>query len=727
MEQLQERATPGQINAARLSEDTREGYGPEWAPPVYGSYMATSTPAYRAVQLRSTAVRQAPLVAHRELSDGSLEPLPKSAKENILVRSVNQWWTAADLMMATEMYLSLWGSCFWYVDRGPSGNGDPRAIWPLRPDRVKIIPAKPMQGQPISDEYIRGFQYTVGNQKVPLLPDEVVWFRYINPMDEFAGLSPVAAGRQSLDMGRNALTFNSVFFKNGAVPGDMIFVVQGPIEDDDVDEFYKRLDARFANPANAHKPMLWDLSQGGEPKRLGMNQRDMEFMASLQWTVEDAGRIWGIRPELLMAQQNTTFNNMRESRIQFYISTVAPEWEFIASEVTEALSRMFKQPGLVYKFDTSRVIALMEARAEVDAAELAEVAAGTLTINEYRQARGREEVEWGDKPRSSGVPAMPQPAPAEDEPAEDEAPEEVEESMRVKSMSQITEAKALSVLARVSKALEDADSRFIAMQRRLFESQARSVLRNLRAVREPRNIGSYTTKAGPIGAIFDPDEWAGAFERAGKPITRNLVVQALTAHMAEFNLGVADTLAPSIGTFVEDRVAFWSTRVNAETAELLAQTLEAGIQSGEALPLLQSRVENVFAFNNAIRAERIARTEGLIANSQGHLEAYAQNRTVTQKMWLTAIDNRTRDGHINANRQVVDAEASFSVGGESLQAPGVGGSASNVVNCRCTVVPIIDTEAALGGPQGEVIDPLANVVRELGDKIDALAAAVGLT
>ena len=62
---------------------------------------------------------------------------------------------------------------------------------------------------------------------------------------------------------------------------------------------------------------------------------------------------------------------------------------------------MFGNKSLVYRFDTSNVLALMEARKETDEAELAEVAAGTLTINEYRQKRGREEVEWGDKPPSA--------------------------------------------------------------------------------------------------------------------------------------------------------------------------------------------------------------------------------------------------------------------------------------------------------------------------------------
>jgi len=99
----------------------------------------------------------------------------------------------------------------------------------------------------------------------------------------------------------------------------------------------------------------------------------------------------------------------------------------------------------------------------------------------------------------------------------------------------------------------------------------------------------------------------------------------------------------------------------------------------------------VFAFSNDIRSERIARTESLAATNQGHLEVYDQSGVVDQKMWLATLDDRVRDAHIEAHRQTVPVNSVFLVDGEQLSAPGLGGSAGNTINCRCTVAPVVES------------------------------------
>ena len=56
------------------------------------------------------------------------------------------------------------------------------------------------------------------------------------------------------------------------------------------------------------------------------------------------------------------------------------------------------------------------------------------------------------------------------------------------------------------------------------------------------------------------------------------------------------------------------------------------------------------------------------------------------KMWITVGDERVRDDHIAADRQIKQANEPFIVGGERLQFPkdrSLGASAGNVINCRC--------------------------------------------
>lgn len=86
---------------------------------------------------------------------------------------------------------------------------------------------------------------------------------------------------------------------------------------------------------------------------------------------------------------------------------------------------------------------------------------------------------------------------------------------------------------------------------------------------------------------------------------------------------------------------------------------------------------------------RIARTEGHRINQQGFLDAgYKAKERGAQvvKQWDSTLDGRTRPEHRQADGQIREWDEDFDVGGEKLKAPGIGGSARNVVNCRCCLL-----------------------------------------
>ena len=91
------------------------GLGNMWAPETYGNYYATSVPAYRAVKLRADAVASAPLLVYQRQADGKAVPVAENHPVQMLLDKVNPWWTASDIWKATETYLSLWGSAYWWL------------------------------------------------------------------------------------------------------------------------------------------------------------------------------------------------------------------------------------------------------------------------------------------------------------------------------------------------------------------------------------------------------------------------------------------------------------------------------------------------------------------------------------------------------------------------------------------------------------------------------------
>ena len=184
---------------------------------TYGEYQVKSVPVYSAIQIRSGAVARPPLRVYIEQvqdGDGERERVGRDHPLQMLLNKVNPFWTRGDLWRATETYLALWGSAYWTLsERDPEGR--PTEIWPLRPDRMRIIPD--------AKDYIRGYVYAGANQQlIPFLPDDVVRIRYFNTINEYAGLSPIAPLRLPADMGVDALRSELIYLTMQGRDSDMV-------------------------------------------------------------------------------------------------------------------------------------------------------------------------------------------------------------------------------------------------------------------------------------------------------------------------------------------------------------------------------------------------------------------------------------------------------------------------------------------------------------------------
>jgi len=93
------------------------------------------------------------------------------------------------------------------------------------------------------------------------------------------------------------------------------------------------------------------------------------------------------------------------------------------------------------------------------------------------------------------------------------------------------------------------------------------------------------------------------------------------------------------------------------------------------------------------KALRISRTEGGRTLSLGQLQSGQQAEAQgvkMQKQWNATLDMRTRQKHASIDGQRVDFDKSFDVSGDMMPMPRISGSASNVINCRCSSINIID-------------------------------------
>jgi HK97 family phage portal protein len=419
------------------------GIGQNWAPLSYGEYYPRSASVYAAIKARQDAVVRVPLKLYRRRrprpqtlsarSDGflrivthvedprlpsergrvgdneprdpesfyrgtdvrqngvalssipKLTPLGARAHDEEIERASpdhpvqrlldapNPFWTRGDLWRATETYLGLWGSAYWGLERNEIGQVI--EIWPLRSDRMRVIPDP--------ERYIKGFVYVgSGQQLVPYVPEDIVWIHYFNPLDEYAGLSPIAPLRLSADMGMDALRANRSNLANDSTPGLFIETTDTPT-DDEVREFYERWESRYKGVDKTKRPAL--LSSGMKPVNMGFSPRDMEYINSLRWSLEDVARVYGVPRPMIGDIERLTFSNFQTARRVFWEDTIVPQLIFYQEALQQMLLPNFGDPSLFVEFDLGAIEALRESENDKAARRRLYVETGIMTIDEIRR------------------------------------------------------------------------------------------------------------------------------------------------------------------------------------------------------------------------------------------------------------------------------------------------------------------------------------------------------
>ena len=138
------------------------------------------------------------------------------------------------------------------------------------------------------------------------------------------------------------------------------------------------------------------------------------------------------------------------------------------------------------------------------------------------------------------------------------------------------------------------------------------------------------------------------------------------------------------------------SRVVSTQEKRVVDIVTAGLASGSSVSDMQSEISRDPAFGLA-RSLTIARTETTRAISSGSYHAFqnaAAHGVIVRQQWLSARDSAVRDSHTALDMEEVSVPlgGQFQVPGTSHKAryPGDFGIASEDINCRCTVIPIVD-------------------------------------
>lgn len=338
-----------------------------YSPEEYGNYIATSNAVYTCVRSRAQYLSSLPIRLKR--GDNLVERGPLYD----LLQKVNPRWTMQRFIEMTEMSLGLWGQSYGFLERGTSGRQPPREIWWARPTLVRPVP------DPV--DYLKGFLLypETGLEPIFYTPEEVLWFRYPNPLDEYAALSPLAAARLSADYAAGAVKSNLNLFQNGMLPGGMIMPKAGAtMTPDQAREFEVALTRRMKGVDKAHR---WSaLTFEADVWSQGVTPKDADFLGGLRWSLEEVCRAYSWPLDLVGGQR--TYENVDAAMKAAWTNAVLPEGRFIASELQEMLLPMFPGQADTIYFDSSDVDVLQQDESERWTRAKEQIQVGAITINE---------------------------------------------------------------------------------------------------------------------------------------------------------------------------------------------------------------------------------------------------------------------------------------------------------------------------------------------------------
>lgn len=174
----------------------------------------------------------------------------------------------------------------------------------------------------------------------------------------------------------------------------------------------------------------------------------------------------------------------------------------------------------------------------------------------------------------------------------------------------------------------------------------------------------------------------------------NLVKSEVLNQVGQSSVGVSfDLLNENALKFLEDKKIKFAIKVADTTHKAIIKELSEGFKLGEGIPELSNRIKNMHEFSMK-RATVVSRTEIISSSNAGTLQGYKESGVVIGKEWDSHEDERTRKHHLEANGQRVKLDDPFIVDDDLLDYPGDNShaKASNIIQCRCTLKPILEGE-----------------------------------
>lgn len=576
----------------------------------------------------------------------------------------NPFTTRMEFLEAAQQHMDLVGE-MWWIKAMVNGKLE---LWPVRPDRMRAVPHP--------TEFISGYEYRIGQQRIPLRLEDVVFQRMPNPMDAYRGLGPVGALLVDIQGEKAATDWSRQFFRNSAEPGGII-ELDDELSDADFAKFTQHWQQQHQGVSNAHRVAI---IERGHWKDRSINQREMQFEQLRRFNIDLFLLAFGVHKHILGMAGDVNRANAEAAEDSFARWVVKPRLDRIKGAVNELLL-----PDFGENLELDYVDPTPDDR-DRNLKEATEGwTAGLLRLNEARQRMGGglEDVPEEEGGEEFHTDPVPQPFGGIDDPSllppEDD---EEDEDAELESVHRPHKPKPRKVLRAANDDLiEDPVQAAESRIQRGWQRRLAAELRDLSAF-----IGERMKGWAPIVKIelsdLDGYDWDW-FTKYGNEVTEELALSfqaVIMGAMPNLALPRAQDLAVQFAQFRAaellrlDGAMSMVTQTRERVRILVADTIE----QGDSLNTLAEKLRQDPVFDRR-RAETVARTETRFAMGRGQRgAALEQGRDEKRLITQGAGDPRVDPDCLANERQGwIGIEQPFQSGHDTVPIH---------PNCLCTVV-----------------------------------------
>jgi HK97 family phage portal protein len=657
---------------------------------------------YSAIKYKWDSVSQSPLRAY---TGNQAKAKPIEDDNNPLVMLAdrpNEYMGPIQFMQYCVLYLNLHGNCFVYFK-----NKAPYGLYPLRPDRVQIIP------ETKGGKKILGYLYYPDGMSIehsfPIRKEEMLHVKLPNPYDPLEGLgyglSPLSAAARSADIDNNMTKFLAEFFARNGIMGGGVIELPDAIDIDDINKLRQQFLEAYGGASQWGKPIVVDA--GGTYKPLSMSFTDMALDNIDLRSIRRINAVFGVDPKLTgLDSASSTYNNMQEAENAFWTRVMITELRLFEEELR---FKVKISPKEFLRFDVSGIPAFSE-DTTAQVATYAQLVGNFVPPNEAAKIAGLDiqPMEGGDESympvgltpvkialnppeptAPSGSPFGGGAAEEEEKPNAEEAPKpkpETEEAAKAidialnqgRKIKRWNFEKKDNVAASQDRIAHKYEPKLEASALKRFQADKAETLR---LFRKAQKSASKSRKA------FDWND----FENS---IRFYLFVQGQQEWSWEFGIWFAELawdarddwiermalreIAPTINfdliflsrasiegeAWFADYTLKFARAINMTTHEGIHAVIRDGLEQGYGTDKIGNKLNLLFdqymtggtspedwAFMKermpAYRVEMIARTETHGAMSAANNTFFKRTGATMREWWATA-DDRTRDSHLQA-------------------------------------------------------------------------------